>query len=68
MLLPVATLLAHVPSDKRRESEKRERALTLLRKLDTQFCMAVGVSADWGIICNWFLRLFDVANRDIASS
>ena len=68
MLLPVATLLAYISSDKRHESEKRERALTLLRKLDNKFCMAVGVSADWGIICNWFLRLFDVAHHDIASS
>ncbi|CAK0804948.1 unnamed protein product, partial [Prorocentrum cordatum] len=68
MLLPVATSLAHVSSDRRRESEKRERALNSLRKFDTKFCMAVGVSADWGIICNCFLRLFDVANRGIASS
>ena len=30
--------------------------------------MAVGVSADWGIICNWFLRLFDVTYHDIAQS
>ncbi len=36
--------------------------------MDTKFCIALGVSADWGIICNWFLRLFDVANRDIALS
>ncbi len=36
--------------------------------MDTKFCIALGVSADWGIICNWFLRLFDVALRDIALS
>ena len=68
MLLPVATLLAYIASDKRHEKPMRERAQTLLIKLNTKFCMAVGVSADWGIICNWFLRLFDVANHDIASS
>ena len=68
MLLPVATLLAYISSDKRHEKAMQERALTLLRKLNTKFCMAVGVSADWGIICTWFLRLFDVANHDIASS
>ena len=68
MLLPVATLLAYISSDKRHEKPMRDRALTLLRKFNTKFCMAVGVSADWGIICNWFLRLFDVANHDIASS
>ena len=60
MILPVATLLAYIASDKRHERDQRERATTLLRKLDTKFCLAIGVSADWGIICNWFLRLFDV--------
>eukprot|EP00959_Pyramimonas_sp_CCMP1952_P392409 8222851-Pyramimonas_sp.AAC.1 len=68
MLLPVATLLAYIASDRRRDSEQRERAATLLDKLDTKFCMAVGVSADWGIVCKWFVRLFDVANHDIAAS
>ena len=60
MLLPVATLLAYIASDKRHELDQRERATSLLQKLDTKFCLAIGVSADWGIICNWFLRLFDV--------
>ncbi|CAK0881068.1 unnamed protein product, partial [Prorocentrum cordatum] len=68
MLLPVATLLACIASDERHGSEQRERAATLLEKLDTKFCMVVGASADWGIICNWFLRLLDVANHDIAAS
>eukprot|EP00959_Pyramimonas_sp_CCMP1952_P462810 9483868-Pyramimonas_sp.AAC.1 len=68
MLLPVATLLAYIASDRRHDREQRERAGALLRKFDTKFCMAVGVSADWGIICNWFLRLFDVASHDIAKS
>ena len=68
MLLPVATLLAYISSDVRHDAEMRERAKTLLKKLDTKFCMAVGVSADWGIICEWFLRLFDVASHDIAQS
>ena len=68
MLLPVATLLAHVASDRRHERDQRERATALLRQLDTKFCAATGVSADWGIVCNWFLRLFDVAFHDIAKS
>ncbi len=67
-LLPLATLLAYIASDRRHEKPARERAVTLLKKMDSKFCMALGVSADWGIICNWFLRLFDVANRDIALS
>ena len=68
MLLPVATLLAYIASDRRHETKQRDRAGALLRKLDSKFCIATGVSADWGIICNWFLRLFDEANHDIAKS
>ena len=36
--------------------------------MDTKFCVATGVSADWGTICKWFLRRFDVACHDIAAS
>ena len=68
MLLPVATLLAHVASDKRHEKDQRDRATALLKTMDAKFCTATGVSADWGIICKWFLRLFDVASHDIAKS
>ena len=68
MLLPVATLLAYIASDRRHDRPQRDRADALLRKLDSKFCTAIGVSADWGIICTWFLRLFDVANHDIAKS
>ena len=46
MLLPVATLLAYIASDKRHEKAMRERALALWKKFDTKFCVAVGVSAD----------------------
>ena len=68
MLLPVATLLAYIASDRRHDTKQRDRAGALLSKLDSKFCIATGVSADWGIICNWFLRLFDEANHDIAKS
>jgi len=68
MSLPLATLLAHVASDGRHGSGQRERALAQLKKFDTKFCIATGVSADWGLICNWFLRLFDEAYHDIAKS
>ena len=68
MLLPVATLLAYVASDRRHVNHQRQRATALLQKLDTQLCTAIAVSADWGIICNWFLRLFDVAFHDIGKS
>jgi len=68
MTLPLATLLAHVASDRRHEKPQRDSATALLQKLDTQFCTAIGVSADWGIVCTWFLRLFDEAYHDIAKS
>ena len=68
MFLPIATLLAYMASDRRHEREQRDRATVLLQQLDSKLCVATGVSADWGIICCWFLRLFDVANHDIAKS
>ena len=68
MLLPAATLLAYIASDGRCEKEQRTRATALLRKMETKFCTAIGVSADWGIIRTWFLRRFDVAYHDIAMS
>ena len=68
MTLPLATLLAHTASDRRLEKDKRDSATALLQKLDTQFCTAIGVSADWGLVCTWCLRLFDEAFHDIAKS
>ena len=68
MLLPVATLLAYVASDRRHDHCQRERATALLRQLASRFCAAIGVSAAWGVICNWFLRRFNAANHDIAKS
>ena len=68
MLLPIATLLAHIASDQRHDPPQRDRATALLQKLDSRFCTATGVSADWGIVCTWFLRRFDVACHDIAKS
>ena len=50
MFLPVATLLSYIASDRRHEKEQRDKAVSLLKKLDSKFCTATGVSADWGII------------------
>ena len=36
--------------------------------MNTKFCMATALAADWGIVCQWFLRRFDVAYHDIAKS
>ena len=48
MLLPVATLLAYIASDERHDKSQRVRARNLLHKLNTRFCIALAVSADWG--------------------
>lgn len=66
MFLLVATLLAYIASDWRHDREQRGRARGSLNQFDTKFCAAIGASAEWGIICNCFLRLFDLANHDIA--
>ena len=68
MTLPLATLLAHIASDRRHEKAQRDSATALLKKLDTRLCTAIGVSADWGLVCTWMLRLFDEAYHDIAKS
>ena len=68
MLVPIATLLAYIGSDKRHDKKQRDRAVALLQKLDAKFCLSLGLSADWGIVCQSFLRLFDLADHDIAKS
>ena len=66
MLLPLATLLAFIGSDERHKLDDRERAKKCLKKLDSKFALAIGVSADWGLVCQSFLRLFDTNQHDIA--
>ena len=68
MLLPLATLLAFIGSDERHKPCDRERAKSLLKKLDSRFALAIGVSADWGLVCQAFLRLFDKTDHDIAKT
>ena len=68
MLLPIATLLAYMGSDSRHERGLRERALALLKHFDNKCCLALGLSADLGLVCQAFLRCFDNGNHDIALS
>ena len=68
MLLPVATMLAYIGSDERHQAKDRERAKTLLKKLDSKFALAIGVSADWGLVTQAFIRLFDKNSHDIAKT
>ena len=66
MLLSVCTLLAFVASDERNKKDQRDRAISTIRKFTPKFCMALGVSADWGLVSQAFLRLFDQTDHDIA--
>ena len=68
MLVPIAVLLAYIDSDMRHAKDKRDRALALLKRLNAKFCLSLGLSADWGITTQAFLRLFDQADHDISES
>ena len=69
MLLPIATLLAMSSADQRRTHEDRERAeVSLLRKLQSKFCLALWLSVDLGIVCDACLRLFDNKGHAITNT
>lgn len=68
MLLPIALLLASISSDERAQKEQRQRASHILSLMQPKFLHAMGVSADWGIICLALLRLFDAGDHDISNS
>jgi hypothetical protein len=55
MLLPVATLLASMASDQRLKTDQRQRATDTLKKFTSKFCLALGLSADWGIVCEVYV-------------
>jgi hypothetical protein len=68
MLMPVALLLAFIAADERHGAEQRNRARVLLSEFKPKFMIGAGVSADWGLICMEFLRLFDCLDHDISNS
>lgn len=68
MLSPVSTVLAIVASDERNTKERRANAQRAFRFLGTKYAIALGISADWGIVWEVLLRLFDVDDHDIAAS
>ena len=68
MLLPLATMLAFIGSDERHKPCDRARAKETLKKLDSKFALAIGVCADWGLVTQAFLRLFDKNDHDIAKT
>jgi len=68
MLLPVTTVLAFTASDARLKPEVRNRAREGLEFLTSKNVTGLGISADWGIVWEAFLRLFDAGDHDIAAS
>jgi hypothetical protein len=68
MLMPVATVLAFLASDARVPNALRRQAKDGLEFLTSKNCAGLGVSADWGIVWEAFLRLFDAGDHDIARS
>ena len=68
MLLPVAAVLATRASDMRLKKDLRERAVRALQLLKPKFCMALGLTADFGLLVHAFVRLWDQASHDIAAS
>jgi len=68
MLMPVCLLLSYKASDTRCSTEERQRAESMLAKMQPKFLLEAGVSADWGIITVAFLRVFDAKGHDIVNS
>ena len=68
MLLPVATILAFTASDARGKPDIQKRAREGLEFLTSKNVTGLGLSADWGIVWEAFLRLFDAGDHDIAGS
>ena len=68
MLMPIALLLSFLASDIRLSEEQRDNCATMLKKFTPKFMHAAGMSADWGLICLQFLRLFDCFDHDISNS
>ena len=68
VILPTCLLLSVISCDERCQWQQRERAEEMLLAMRPKFLHAAGVSADWGLLCVQFLRLFDRADHDIANS
>ena len=68
LLLPVCTLLSFISCDERHGKEQRQRAVDTLKLFTPKFCIGLGMSADFALVCTEFLRLFDCLNHDMANS
>jgi len=68
MALPIGTTLAFTASDTRQKPVIRQRARQGLEFLTSKNVSGLAVSADWGIVWESFLRVFDAGDHDIAGS
>ena len=68
LLLPVVALLGYVASDVRNAKPQRERAVQCLRLFTPRFCTSLGLTADYSLVALEFIRLFDLADHDVAKS
>jgi hypothetical protein len=68
MALPVATVLAFTASDMRVKPHLRKSARESLEFMTSKNVRGLSLSADWGIVWEAFLRLFDAGDHDIAES
>ena len=68
MLMPIALLLSAKTIDERLDSKARGNAADLLKKFQPKYLLAAGAAADWGLITNDFLRVYDHFQHDIANS
>ena len=67
MLVAIAMLLAYVASDERKESVTRARSRRRLLEMPRQILTA-GLSASYSEECIRFIRLFDIADHDPATT
>ena len=67
-LMPICTVLSMTSCDQRASNVVRERACHALQLFKPRFCMCLGLAADFGLVCQRFLRIFDQGDHDIARS
>ena len=61
-------MFAYIGPDERSKPCERARAKEMLKTLDGNFALAIAVSADWGLITQACIRVFDKHEHDIAKT
>lgn len=68
MLLPLCFVLAFCASDTRSVPTLRKRYEASLKFMTSKNVFGLGLSADWGIVWETVIRVFDAGDHDIAAS